>query len=57
MHGFSQSYNVSVAAALVLHEVRQRRPAGLTRTQRRTLTASYYARSVPNAARIAALAL
>ena len=57
IYGFSQSYNVSVAAALVLHDLRRRRPGGLTRAQRRTLTASYYVRSLRNADGVVARAL
>ncbi len=55
MCGFTRSFNVSVAAALVLAHVRARLPAEmagwqLTAAERRLLTADYYVRSQPHAA-------
>jgi tRNA (guanosine-2'-O-)-methyltransferase len=55
MSGFSQSFNISVAAALCLHHVRddRRRRLGrhgdLPEAQRRRLEAAYYVRSLEHA--------
>ena len=55
MAGFSQSFNISVAAALTLYHVREQRTrllgahGDLTEAQRRVLTAVYYMRSVEQA--------
>ena len=55
MHGFSQSFNVSVAAAVVLAHLRDRLPHEAphcqpTAAQRLLLTAHYYLASQPHAA-------
>ena len=55
MHGFSRSFNVSVAAAVVLAHLRDRLPREaphwqLTLAQRLILTAHYYLASQPRAA-------
>lgn len=56
--GFSQSFNISVAAALCLYhaaEYRTRRlgqQGDLTEEEQRLLTAAYYLRSIPSAADI-----
>ena len=55
MHGFSRSFNVSVAAAVVLAHLRDRLPREApnwqpTAAQRLLLTASYYLASQPRAA-------
>ena len=55
MHGFSRSFNVSVAAAVVLAQVRDRLPREapgwqLTVAERRLLTAHYYLAAQPHAA-------
>ena len=55
MHGFSRSFNVSVAAAVVLAQVRDRLPREapgwqLTAAERRLLTAHCYLASQPHAA-------
>ena len=55
MHGFSRSFNVSVAAAVVLAQIRDRLPREapgwqLTAAERRLLTAHYYLASQPHAA-------
>lgn len=58
MHGFAQSFNISVAAALCLYHIfedRLRRlgpPGDLTEEEREILTAVYYLRTVPNAERL-----
>ena len=57
MVGFSRSYNISVAAALCMYHAYQWRSAhgghgDLGPTETACLTASYYLRSVPNAAQI-----
>ena len=49
MLGLSQSFNVSVAGALAMQELRRYRPQRYDRAQRRVATAAYYARSVPHA--------
>lgn len=55
MHGFTQSFNISVAAALSFYHIRQDRlrrlghHGDLSSAARRRLTASYYLRSVGNA--------
>jgi tRNA (guanosine-2'-O-)-methyltransferase len=55
MSGFSQSFNISVAAALTLYHVREQRArllgthGDLSEEQRRVLTAVYYMRSVEQA--------
>ena len=55
MHGFSRSFNVSVAAAVVLAHLRERLPREAphwqpTAAQRLLLTAHYYLASQPHAA-------
>ena len=55
MHGFSRSFNVSVAAAMVLAHLRERLPREApywqpTAAQRLLLTAHYYLASQPHAA-------
>lgn len=57
MHGFSRSFNVSVAAAVVLAQIRDRLPREALRWQlsareRRLLTAHYYLAAQPRAARL-----
>lgn len=57
MHGFSRSFNVSVAAAVVLAQIRDRLPREapgwqLSANERRLLTAHYYLAAQPHAARL-----
>lgn len=55
MSGFTQSFNISVAAAIMLHDLRERRIArlgqhgDLTADEQEALTAAYCLRSVPQA--------
>jgi tRNA (guanosine-2'-O-)-methyltransferase len=58
MAGFSQSYNISVAAALCLYHISQSRisetgqQGDLNEEEKRSLTAEFYLRSVQNAHKI-----
>lgn len=58
MHGFVQSFNISVAAAITLYHVRQARQrqlgshGDLDEETRRVLLASYYMRSMPTSEKV-----
>ena len=60
MGGFTQSFNISVAAALALYHIREDRlrrlghHGDLTETEREYLTAQYYIKAVPVASKILA---
>jgi len=62
MDGFAQSFNISVAAALCLYDIRERRlrtlgyHGNLSAERAAWLTATYYLRSAPNAPQILARA-
>lgn len=61
MPGFTRSFNISVAAALALYHARNERlrasgrHGDLSEAERRALTAAWYLRSVPHAAKLLAV--
>jgi len=54
MHGFAQSLNVSVAAAISLHAARRARPGDLSVAERHELLARFMLLSVPRAREVVA---